>query len=210
VTHTLNMRTATRRSLGAVVVALTCALTLLIGQTSAWADTTSYGSNNGELKVEPYTAGGSPATFTDGPSNLDSIDATVPGTVWVDGADYLGTAGDPPFTGGSGIYIVYGPKESTYRTNSGWYKAGAQWVPSSLLGSGTFSNRTIEIDDQYTGTPVHGDPPSNIDCRYHWDLSPTHADNVGKYKCYIHTFAAHGVVPSPADQDEVLIEVHWT
>lgn len=209
-TPTITIPSPRRAGAAAIVTAAVCVLMLFVSQT-AWAATTSTGSYNGELTVKYHTGGASPATFTDGAGGVDYIDASAAGTVLVDGEDFLGTEGGCCWAGGTGIYIVYGPKESDYRTNSGWYYS-AQWVTRPQLAGaspvGSFDDRVIAIAPSYTADPYHDDEGMTVNCAYNWDW-PEDPENDGKSKCYIQTFAAHGVIPTPTDQDEVLIEVHW-
>lgn len=199
---------AKRGGVGITVTAVACALALLVGQVPAGAATQVTGPGGAKLTVSPAASGS--ATFTDG---TGYITATAGGNVRLDGLDYYGQDGVDDWGYPVGIYDVYGPHESDYLTNSGWYYAGAQWVTGSQLASaspvGSFTNRVIQITDTYTATPVHGDPPEQINCRWDYDEDTEWNVTNGRRKCYIQTFTAHGVTPSTPDRDLALIEVRW-
>ena len=167
--------------------------------------------------VPALSAAAATPTATNGTATLSATHAALssgtgsttvtgsgPITVSVAGAGYSALSG-----GGVpvpvGVYVVYGPKESDFNTNSGWYY-DAEWIQPGQISGGAFST-SISIAETYTANPFHEDDPIEVSCAYDEGLS--YEDNVelDQYRCYIQTFTAHGL---PLRASNTLgIEVKW-
>lgn len=185
------------RTVGGTIAAGAAAIALaVLPAVSASAATTG---TNGTATL---SATGPATVVTDGNGVLNGVGT---GTVTLTGTNFDGNAGGLGF----GVYAVYGPKESDYFTNSGWY-GSAQWIPKSSFTTGGKFTTTLTVSKSYTADPHHtGDAAAKVDCAY--DATKTKAANaaLGKYKCYLQTFSAHGVQNSTPTRDEVTIPVNW-
>lgn len=186
---------------GATAAAAAVAL-VLAAPLSASADTTVNAVYGGaQLTVAAPVAG----VVSDGGTGW--VNGIGSGTVTLSGTGYDGQEYGP-YTYPVGIYYVYGPKEADFNTNSGWYLS-AGYIPGSLLTSGNFSGKTLNIAKTYTAQPYHNDPPITVDCEYDDELTYAQNKAINKYKCYLQTFTAHGVEPTDPGTDEAAIEVRW-
>ncbi|MCR1784559.1 hypothetical protein KVF89_18595 [Nocardioides carbamazepini] len=193
--HTIRRRRSARTLLAATGTVALVALTA----TSAHAGT-------------PSTSNGT-ATLTANHANLSTnsgytvVSGTSPVSgVAVSGTGYSGNAGATGTGAGVGVYVVYGPKESDFNTNSGWYNSFA-YVPKASMPGGTWSGVSLDLEETYTADPFHDDIGLTVDCGFDWTKDESDPANSGKKKCYIQTFTAHGQPLNP--NDELAIEVRW-
>lgn len=127
------------------------------------------------------------------------------GTVTVTGSGFDGDAQGRGF----GVYVVYGPKQADYATNSGWF-GSAQWVSKSAFTAGGGFTTTIDVAKSYTADPHHtGDAAATVSCDYDATKTATANAALGQYECFVQTFSAHGVANDPVDLDEVQVPVTW-
>ncbi|MBF4606230.1 hypothetical protein [Curtobacterium sp. VKM Ac-1393] len=181
-------------TLAAGVAAVGIAVLPAVSASAATAVTNDYGAS--------LSVSGPASVVTDGSGAVQGVSN---GTVTVTGDGFDGNAQGRGF----GVYVVYGPKQADYATNSGWF-ASAQWVSKSAFSAGGGFTTTIDIAKSYTADPHHtGDAAATVSCDY--DAAKTASANaaLGQYECFVQTFSAHGVANDPADLDEVQVPVTW-
>ncbi|WP_396290007.1 hypothetical protein [Curtobacterium sp. KT1] len=181
-------------TLAAGVAAVGIAVLPAVSASAATAVTNDYGAS--------LSVSGPASVVTDGSGSVHGVSN---GTVTVTGDGFDGNAQGRGF----GVYVVYGPKQADYATNSGWF-ASAQWVSKSAFTAGGGFTTTIDIAKSYTADPHHtGDAASTVSCDYDTTKTATANAALGQYECFVQTFSAHGVANDPADLDEVQVPVTW-
>lgn len=181
-------------TLAAGVAAVGIAVLPAVSASAATAVTNDYGAS--------LSVSGPASVVTDGSGALHGVSD---GTVTVTGSGFDGDAQGRGF----GVYVVYGPKQADYATNSGWF-GSAQWVSKSAFTAGGGFTTTIDVAKSYTADPHHtGDAAATVSCDYDATKTATANAALGQYECFVQTFSAHGVANDPVDLDEVQVPVTW-
>jgi len=181
-------------TLAAGVAAVGIAVLPAVSASAATAVTNDYGAS--------LSVSGPASVVTDGPGALHGVSD---GSVTVTGSGFDGDAQGRGF----GVYVVYGPKQADYASNSGWF-GSAQWVSKSAFTAGGGFTTTIDVAKSYTADPHHtGDAAATVSCDYDATKTATANAALGQYECFVQTFSAHGVANDPVDLDEVQVPVTW-
>lgn len=181
-------------TLAAGVAAVGIAVLPAVSASAATAVTNDYGAS--------LSVSGPASVVTDGSGALHGVSD---GTVTVTGSGFDGDAQGRGF----GVYVVYGPKQADYATNSGWF-GSAQWVSKSAFTAGGGFTTTIDVAKSYTADPHHtGDAAATVSCDYDATKTATANAALGQYECFVQTFSAHGIANDPVDLDEVQVPVTW-
>ena len=181
-------------TLAAGVAAVGIAVLPAVSASAATAVTNDHGAS--------LSVSGPASVVTDGSEALHGVSD---GSVTVTGSGFDGDAQGRGF----GVYVVYGPKQADYATNSGWF-GSAQWVSKSAFTAGGGFTTTVDVAKSYTADPHHtGDAAATVSCDYDATKTATANAALGQYECFVQTFSAHGVANDPVDLDEVQVPVTW-